>query len=87
MISQKQSFRSEHRRVTFGAKGLASSTSTNFEALKILIKTFAAVDEAMQWAQGYSGCVGVSINGSQERSGSVTRLPSSARLRMAVTGR
>src|SRR5215470_7461664 len=38
--------------------------------------------DTMQWAQGYSGCIGVSMNGSQPGSPA-----SPSVLRMAVTGR
>ena len=41
----------------------------------------------MQWAHGYSGCIGVSMNGVQPGSRSVALLPSRSPLRMAVTGR
>jgi len=42
--------------------------------------------DSMQWAHGYSGCIGVSMNGSQEASRSVASLPSMSPLRMAVIG-
>ena len=42
---------------------------------------------AMQCAQGYSGCIGVSSIGCQVASRSVAGLPSMSPLRMAVTGR
>jgi len=41
----------------------------------------------MQWAHGYSGCIGVSMNGAQLASRSVASLPSRSPLRMAVIGR
>src|SRR5262245_671308 len=43
--------------------------------------------DTMQCAQGYSGCIGVSMNGVQLGSRSVALLPSRSPLRMAVTGR
>src|SRR5216117_3939165 len=43
--------------------------------------------DTMQWAHGYSGCIGVSMNGVQLGSRSVASLPSTSPLRMAVTGR
>src|SRR5258706_4277350 len=43
--------------------------------------------ETMQWAHGYSGCMGVSMNGVQLGSRSVASLPSASPLRIAVTGR
>src|SRR5499425_2757366 len=43
--------------------------------------------DTMQWAHGYSGCIGVSMNGVQLGSRSVASLPSASPLRMAVTGR
>src|SRR6266404_9714103 len=43
--------------------------------------------DTMQWAHGYSGCMGVSMNGVQPGSGTVASFPSSSPLRMAVTGR
>lgn len=41
----------------------------------------------MQWAQGYSGCIGVSINESHDASRGVAVLPMMSALRIAVTGR
>ena len=38
-------------------------------------------------AQGYSGCMGVSMNGTQDSSRSVASFPSRSPLRMAVRGR
>src|SRR5438552_11248005 len=43
--------------------------------------------DTMQWAHGYSGCMGVSMNGVQLGSRSVASLPSTSPLRMAVIGR
>src|SRR5262249_56059867 len=43
--------------------------------------------DTMQWAHGYSGCIGVSMNGVQLGSRSVASLPSRSPFRMAVTGR
>src|SRR4030095_3629820 len=43
--------------------------------------------DTMQWAHGYSGCMGVSMNGVQLGSRSVASLPSRSPLRIAVTGR
>src|SRR5262249_18422797 len=43
--------------------------------------------DTMQWAHGYSGCIGVSMNGVQLGSRSVASLPSVSPLRMAVIGR
>ena len=43
--------------------------------------------ETMQCAHGYSGCIGVSMNGIQPGSRSVASLPSMSPLRIAVTGR
>src|SRR6266850_1068259 len=43
--------------------------------------------DTMQWAQGYSGCIGVSMNGVQPASRSVALLPSLSALRIAVIGR
>src|SRR5690348_16687804 len=41
----------------------------------------------MQCAHGYSGCIGVTMNGVHPASRSVASLPSRSPLRMAVTGR
>src|SRR5260221_13031108 len=41
----------------------------------------------MQWAHGYSGCIGVLAIGCQVASRSVASLPSISSLRMAVIGR
>src|SRR6185295_3863388 len=49
--------------------------------------TAPRVADTMQWAHGYSGCIGVSMNGVQPGSRSVASLPSRSPLRMAVTGR
>src|SRR5262249_15367236 len=43
--------------------------------------------DTMQWAHGYSGCIGVSMNGVQLGSRWVAWLPSRSPLRMAVIGR
>src|SRR4030095_8731134 len=43
--------------------------------------------DTMQWAHGYSGCMGVSMNGVQLGARAVASLPSTSPLRMAVTGR
>ena len=43
--------------------------------------------DTMQWAHGYSGCIGVSMNGVQPGSRVVASLPSRSPLRMAVIGR
>ena len=52
----------------------------------VFISTAVAADW-VQWAQGYSGWLGVAISGSQPGSGVVAGLPSSAALRIAVIGR
>ncbi len=49
--------------------------------------TAPTAPETMQWAQGYSGCIGVSMSGSHAASRSVASLPSMSPLRIAVTGR
>ena len=46
-----------------------------------------ATPDTMQWAHGYSGCMGVSMKGVHPASRSVASLPSVSPLRMAVTGR
>src|SRR5438093_5551265 len=43
--------------------------------------------DTMQWAHGYSGCIGVSMNGAQPASRSVASLPSASPFRIAVIGR
>src|SRR5262245_54857586 len=48
--------------------------------------TAASEAETMQWAQGYSGCIGVSMNGVQPASRVAGSLPSRP-FRIAVTGR
>jgi hypothetical protein len=49
--------------------------------------TAAAAALRMQWAQGYSGCMGVASSGCQVASISVSGFPSESPLRIAVTGR
>src|SRR5262245_35601613 len=63
--------------LSFGDGRLASSASS----------TAPSDADTMQWAHGYSGCIGVSMNGVQLGSRSVASLPSRSPLRMAVTGR
>src|SRR6266496_4136279 len=58
--------------------GPASISATN---------TPATAPETMQWAHGYSGCIGASTIGSQPASRSVASLPSMSPLRIAVMGR
>ena len=48
--------------------------------------TAPRADDTMQWAHGYSGCMGVSMNGVQPGSATVASFPSSSPLRMAVIG-
>src|SRR5512144_1581530 len=50
-------------------------------------RTAPSDPDTMQCAHGYSGCIGVSMNGVQPGSRSVALLPSMSPLRMAVTGR
>jgi hypothetical protein len=50
-------------------------------------KTVPTAPETIQWAHGYSGCMGVSINGVHEGSRSVASLSSISPLRIAVMGR
>src|SRR5512132_1249657 len=47
----------------------------------------ATAELMMQWAHGYSGCIGVLSIGCQVASRSVAALPSISPLRMAVIGR
>ena len=50
-------------------------------------KTPPSAAETMQWAHGYSGCIGVSMNGVQPGSATLASLPSWPPLRIAVIGR
>ena len=52
-----------------------------------LLSTAAVEAAKVQWAQGYSGWLGVAISGSQPGSSAVASLPSSEALRIAVIGR
>ena len=47
--------------------------------------TAQTVAETMQCAHGYSGCIGVSMNGIRDGSRSAASLPSMSPLRIAVT--
>lgn len=53
-----------HLRITPGAVGLVIIALEIASAPTSESKTVATAAEVMQWAQGYSGCGGVSINGS-----------------------
>src|SRR5258706_11964543 len=82
-----------HLRVTPGAVRLVIETSGT-SLPNTLLSTTPAADDVMQWAHGYSGCIGVSPDGSddwpngrQEGSRGVALLPVRSALRMAVIGR
>src|SRR5258707_9121611 len=75
------------RWVTPGAVGLVIATSGMSSVPSTALTTPATLPLRMQWAQGYSGCVGVSPSGCQVASRSVAGLPSISPLRIAVTGR
>ena len=51
------------------------------------LSTAPSEAETMQWAHGYSGCMGVSMNGVHPVSRSVASLPSISPFRIAVIGR
>src|SRR5438477_9888565 len=76
-----------HRCVAPGAVGLVMVTSG-----MSAVPSWASMAEAtaplmMQWAHGYSGCIGVLSIGCQVASRSVASLPSMSPFRMAVIGR
>jgi hypothetical protein len=73
-------------RVTPGAVGVVILT-VGIASPKKALRTEAADDSEMQWAHGYSGCIGVGMSGSQAASRSVASFPSMSPLRIAVTGR
>ena len=74
-------------RVTPGAVGLVVARRGT-GPLPISACSTAPSDAAStQWAQGYSGCIGVSMKGAHVGSRSVASLPSLSPLRIAVTGR
>ena len=49
--------------------------------------TAPRAEDTMQWAHGYSGCIGVSMNGVQPGSATVASFLLRSPLRMAVIGR
>src|SRR5260221_6222651 len=75
------------RRVTPGAVGLVISIGPTRPTPNSGSSTAATAPALMQCAHGYSGCIGVSTNGTQLGSGAVASLPSLSPLRIAVTGR
>src|SRR5215470_14085705 len=75
-----------HCRTTPGAVALVIETA-GMSFPNSDCKTPAAADEVMQWAQGYSGCIGVSPSGDQLASRAVAGLSLRSALRIAVIGR
>ena len=73
--------------VTPGAVGLAIVTSGMSGLPNTVSITVAMLALLMQWAHGYSGCIGVLSIGCQVGSSSVAALSSMSPLRMAVIGR
>src|SRR5262245_32309036 len=74
-------------RVTPGAVGLIIVTGSISPLPNSASRTVATAVAVMQWAHGYSGCMGVSISGIQVGSVSVAALLSMSPLRIAVIGR
>src|SRR2546428_13658638 len=50
-------------------------------------RTAPSDPDTMQWAHGYSGCIGVAVNGGPAGSRAVAALPSKAPCAMGVLGR
>src|SRR5262245_39140773 len=75
-----------HLRVTPGAVRLVIETS-GMSLPSTLFRTLAAACDVMQWAHGYSGCIGVSPSGTHDASRGVALLPVRSALRTAVIGR
>ena len=69
-----------------GAVGLVSVSSPTASPAT-LRRTVETAPDVMQWAQGYSGCIGVSMNGIQDALRSVASLPSLSPFLIAVIGR
>src|SRR5215813_14677612 len=80
------SCRRVHLRVTPGAVALVMETS-GMSLPNRLCRTTAAAADVMQWAHGYSGCIGVSPSGTHDASRGVAALPVVSALRIAVSGR
>src|SRR5437870_11893902 len=75
------------RWVTPGAVGLVIAISGISSVPSAAFTTPATLPLTMQWAHGYSGCIGVSAIGCQVGSRSVAGLPSVSALRLAATVR
>ncbi|MDT4858995.1 hypothetical protein FQZ97_934890 [compost metagenome] len=75
------------RRTTPGSVALVVLSTGSGPLRPSAFSTVATVPARMQCAQGYSGCIGVSISGAQLASRSVPSWPSRSPLRIAVTGR
>src|SRR5712692_4637485 len=73
--------------VTPGAVGLVVRNAPMLPAPNSASSTPWAAPELMQWAHGYSGCIGVSMRGSHAASRTVAGLSSWSAFRMAVMGR
>src|SRR6266446_4543203 len=76
-----------HRWVTPGAVGLVMAISGMSDVPSAALTTPATAPLRMQWAHGYSGCIGVLSIGCQVASRSVAGLLSISPLRIAVMGR
>src|SRR5262245_38331989 len=74
------------RWVTPGAVGLVIAISGISSVPSTVLTTPATLPLTMQWAHGYSGCVGVSAIACQVVSRSVAGFSSISPLRIAVTG-
>src|SRR3989442_15995108 len=72
--SSVNAFAVVQRRTTPGAVGLVIATSGN-AGPSSASSTAAIAAEVMQCAQGYSGCSGVSISGSQSGTGAIVPSP------------
>src|SRR5262250_3447036 len=77
----------DHVRSTPPAAELAELSFGDGRPASSASSTAPSDADTMQWAHGYSGCIGVSMNGVQLGSRSVASLPSRSPLRMAVIGR
>src|SRR6201984_3164435 len=86
-ISSAQSLTLVHLRGTPGAVGLVMVKTGMGRTPNSDSRTALAAAEVMQCAQGYSGCRGVSMQGSQSGTRAVALLPSMSPLRIAVIGR
>jgi ammonia channel protein AmtB len=73
--------------VTPGAVGLVIVTSSTSAVPKMVSIADATAVLMMQWAHGYSGCIGVLSIGCHVASRSVAGLSSLSPLRIAVMGR